>query len=113
MSNFNIQNNALRTVVEKEIPFLKGAFISFYDSPTAADLKKANQLKEDQDFDSSLDFILSQIADWNLSDDNGKLEVNRENLERLPINVINWIAQAPAGIIKEHKDKKKESPSSL
>lgn len=104
----NIFKSDIRGIIHKEVDFIPGAYVDFYDSPTIGAIKKAQQAQTTQDIDLSLGVILNQIADWNFADENGILTVNMENLEKLPFKLLTWIAETQGAIIQDQATAKKK-----
>ncbi len=101
----------IRGKVKKEIAFLPGAYVVFFDDITVDQVLKAQEAQNGQDMLSNMDILLGQIVEWNLADDNGPLEVNMESIKRLPLKIITWISETQSEILGSIVDKKKELPS--
>ena len=100
---------------EAEVPFLKGAYISFWSDVDGAFTEKYEKLSKELDGEQLAYCAASQvIADWNLSfDKKTKLSVTKESIAKLSPKLRTWLVDRttevifPIGIT----DKKKASPN--
>jgi len=111
MDNFNITSSEIRGSVKKDVPFLKGAWVEFWDDTTVGTMKKAQSLQDDSNIDTSLELLLSQIKSWNFADAEKILPINLESIEKLPVKLMTWLAQMQSEILAANQDKKKENSS--
>ncbi len=100
----------IRNKVRREVDFLPGAWVEFYDDVTIDQLQKAQEVKKNANLLDGIDLVLSQIASWNFADETGKiLEINKVNLGRLGSKLLRWLINAQASIINpEAEDPKKK-----
>lgn len=109
MPNVNILSKDLRNTVKKEVDFIPGAYVEFFDDITVGVFRKAQESLENKNIQGSLDIILTQIADWNFADEKEeKLPINIESLEKLPTKILVWLSNAQAEILNDIQSKKKE-----
>ena len=114
METVNVLSKDLRTVIRKEVPFIPGAWVDFFDSITTGAIRKAQKAQKDQSMDLSMELLLSQIADWNFSGEDKKaLSLTLDSLDLLPMKLLNWIAEAQGEILKGEEDKKKEDQQAV
>lgn len=111
--NVNVLSNDLRGIVRREVDFIPGAWVDFYDDVTVGQIRKA-QKTQTENIDASLDLIISQIADWNFADgENKKLPVNIDSLSRLSSKILTWISTVQSEVLTQIESKKKDSPENL
>lgn len=101
MSNVNVFAPELRGTVKKEVDFIPGAWVLFYDDLTVGSIQLAQQAKESGDVNASLSLMLAQIADWNFSDsEDGKtLPINLETMNKFSSKLLIWISKAQEEIL--------------
>lgn len=110
MDKVSVFTSDIRGVVKKEIPFIAGAWVEFFDDVTVADIKLAQQAQDAQDIDKNLGFVIKQIANWNFIDGEGKdIPINVDGLSKLPFKVLKWLFTAVTEVLSnpEFEDKKK------
>ena len=115
MDGVNIFNKDLRVVVRKEVDFIPGAWVDFYDDLTMGDIKKAQDAKEAGDIFRSFDVLINQIADWNFADENKKiLPITIDSLGKFPSRLLKWLVESEKEVVdlEREESKKKESPNS-
>lgn len=114
MSGINVFSQDLRGKVRKEVSFLPGAWVVFFDDITAGDISAAQNAKDSQELDTNLALIFNGIAEWNFADEKGNiLPVSIDSLKRLPLKFITWLATAQSEVMQNlTEDKKKESSES-
>jgi len=111
METVNVLNPEIRNVVRKNVDFLPGAWVDFYDDTTIEIIEKAQAAQATPDIKSGLQIVVSQIKGWNFADGDGKiLEVSVDSLTRLSSKFINWLSTTEAELMNPAKieDKKKE-----
>lgn len=102
----------LRNKVRKDIDYIEGAWVEFWDDVTIQAINEAQEAQKTGDTNSALRLVFNQIADWNLADEKGKLEITFDNMLRLPVKILTWMSTAQNDILKPVEDKKKEYPDS-
>jgi hypothetical protein len=117
MDTVNVFAPELRGTVRKDVPFIKGAWVEFFDDITMDVIVKAQELNEvnKSNILANLDVLVNQIAFWNFADQDGKLlDINIASIQKLPMKLLNWIATSQTEILKDmskvDSDKKKELP---
>lgn len=95
----NIFESDLRNKVRKEVPFIPGAWVDFYDDTTVQSVQKAQQAKDSQDIKDTLQIVLDQISAWNFSDEKGELPITFESLSKFPLKLVKWITEQQAEIL--------------
>jgi hypothetical protein len=111
MDTINVFAPELRGVVRKEIPFIPGAWVEFFDDVTGEAITSAEAAVASKDINQNYLLLLSQIKNWNFADqDNKPLAVTLENLKRLNSKFITWMSATQAEILTSEAadDKKKE-----
>jgi hypothetical protein len=111
MADINIFAPELRNVVRKEVSFIPGAWVDFYDDIKIGMVTKAQRAKDSGDMTLTLEIIADQIADWNFADgENSHMPINLESIEKLPIKILLWLSKAQEEVISDisiSSDKKK------
>lgn len=109
MNTVNVLSKDIRKVIRKEVDFLPGAWVDFYDSVTVGQVKQAQKAKDNQDIDTSLDIVIAQIADWNFADAKGEiLPINKESIELLPLKILVWLGKVQEEILADLEEDKKK-----
>ena len=100
MVQVNVLSNDLRGKIKKDVPFIKDAFVVFYDDVTIQDVQKAQNAKGTDDITKNLDVVVSQIAEWNFTDNEGKdLPINTDSLTKLPLKLFKWINECESELL--------------
>lgn len=111
MSGVNVTANALRSIIRKEVPFIPGAYVDFYDSITVQDVRSAESLQANPNIDDSIALIISQVADWNFMDGDSPLAITKESFSLFTTTLLQWFTTAQGEVLKGEENKKKELPS--
>lgn len=115
MDTVNILSSDLRNKIRKEVSFVSGAWVEFFDDITMDVVSKAQEAsKESNNIETSLEIIVNQIADWNFADkDKNILPISVETLKKLPSKILFWFGETQkeilANINQTEDTKKKES----
>ncbi len=86
----------LRGTIKKEIPFIEGAWVEFYDDMVVNDiiLAQSVDVTKPDSFSMGLENFFKQVADWNFADKDGKaLPVTFESFKLLPMKIITWMGE--------------------
>jgi hypothetical protein len=114
MDGVNVLTNNLRTVIRKDVPFIPGAWVGFWDSVTIGDIKHA-QMKEGTvaTIDGTIELLISQIAEWNFKDGDKILPITKETFDLFSTKFIEWFSQMQAEILQVQTESKKKSLDNL
>lgn len=94
----------LRGRVKKDLKTIPHGWVEFYDDVTGNVIKQAQELQDNHNWERFTEFIVNQIADWNLGDEHGKLlPIKAESILKLPSRVITEISQYQAEILTSQK----------
>jgi hypothetical protein len=111
----NVFAPELRKKIRKEVDFIPGAWVEFWDDITLDQARKAQDVLNSKSITTNLDIMVNQIVDWNFADaENKKLEVTIDNLAKLSIKLITWISTQERDILIpsiEEETKKKDLPT--
>jgi len=97
----------IRKTSELTLPSYPDSKIVLYDRILAGGMERVMSAKTD--FEKGLVALQELIKDWNFVDENGKkLEVNLENLRRLPLKDLTFLMEkVRAFFTQEEKEDKK------
>lgn len=119
MNYVNVFAPELRGTIKRDVPFLPGAWVSFYDDITPAMLEqaKAETERTGEAMNSDLLLLSQMIADWNFADEKGKrLDITVDNLKKLSLTkFLAWLINTQGEILKVMQAaavSKKNSPAS-
>lgn len=107
----NILSGELRGRVKKEIPWIKNAWVEFYDDLLGETQSKISSASNQEE--AGYIGVVAMIADWNFANEKEeKLDITIENVRKLPIRVQKWIAETSTSIVnpEQEKEQKKDSP---
>lgn len=114
MDTVNVLSKDLRTVIRKEVDFIPGAWVDFFDSVTTGVIRKAQNAQKNESLEMSMEMLLQQIAGWNFAGEDKKvLPLTLESLDLLPIKLLTWIATAQQEIFTQEEDKKKDTDQTV
>lgn len=107
MDGINVISNDLRSVIRKEVPFIPGAWVDFWDSFIMADLEKA-QSQTNPDLKSGTDFLIKQISNWNFTDGTNPLPITQTSFQLLTDKLVTWLFTAQKEVLESSKEDKKK-----
>lgn len=100
MASVNVLSNDIRGKIKKEVPFISGAFVTFFDDVTVEVITKAQSARNSEDILKNLDVVIAQIVEWNFSDGEGNiLPLTTESLTKIPMKLLKWINETEAELI--------------
>ena len=109
MDTVNIFSQDIRNVIRYDLESIKGCWVELYDDVTVNQIEKAESVKNDESIGSATEILCSQIANWNLADTDGKLDISVENLKRLPVKMVIEISKLQAKAINPESFTEKKS----
>lgn len=112
MDGVNVLANNLRTVIRKDVPFIPGAWVEFWDSITVGEVKQAQamQEKETKNIDDNLQLVIRQISGWNFTDGTNPLPITIATFEQFSSKMLQWFAEAEAEVLNAQQENKKKEP---
>src|ERR1700690_4476831 len=115
MDGVNVLDSSLRTTIKKEVPFIPGAYVLFYDSLTAADIKQAQilQAQEIKNVDDSFSLLLAQVASWNFTDGTNPLPLTIDSLSKFTTKLLTWFSETETEILTQDTTDKKKGADNL
>jgi len=112
----DINSNDVKHQNEIEVPFLKGAYVSFWSDVDTRFIEGRERLEKELDDEQLAYWSVAQVvADWNLSGaDKKKLEITKEVIAKFSPKLRTWLVDQATKVIFPiaEPEKKKESPSS-
>lgn len=112
MDSVNIFSS-LRSTVRKDVPFLPGAWVEFWDSITIGEAKRARDLAKAPQLEATIGFILAQVANWNFTDGTNPLPITPATFDTFSMKLLTWFSQMEADIMQEQNETKKKLPDNL
>jgi len=106
----------LRGTVRRDVPFIEGGWVDFFDDLTLATVDKAKSIENKANVDANLSILCEQIVDWNFyKTAEEKLPISVGSFKSLPIKVVTWLINEYISIAnpKEEAEKKSDSPEIL
>jgi len=90
-----------------ELPSFSGSQIELYEGVLFGEAQRIEQLGSD--IEKGIESLLSMIKSWNFSDEDGNLvEINKENLNKLPANDLAFLMNKIAELMKFEEQKSKK-----
>lgn len=112
----NLNSTETRKQNEIEVPFLKGAYVSFWSDVNGKFIEEREKKEKELDDEKLAYWTAAQIvADWNLSfDGREKIPITYEDISRFSPKLRIWILDKATETISPFswREEKKESPSS-
>lgn len=106
-----IFDKASYTTTVREVPFMKGAWVEFYDDVPANYNEQVKKFAKEPGKLGA--WIIKQlVADWNLFDGDKKYEISEKAIEQLPPRLARWLIDRANDVLTNTGvEEKKELPN--